>query len=206
MQNLLGFQTKSNINSVGKVEGPADIAAGVVKRLVASQYLNTIADVVTAVNLAYDINYTNSNSYINDYVEKQNSVEIYIEMGDDRPTDIKKFYLLEPDSRTKINCLYGFDVISSSGTRTNRINFFNNTSDSNINTSEVSCYNLITQLNETKLIFRKNQKYTIYRYYFKAEYDIDNETGKINSIVFKLIKDNEFDSILIKDNGFDNGT
>lgn len=195
MLNLLGFQTNNAINSVGTVTTPDDISSGVVNRLVASQYLNTIADVVTAVNLAYDVNYINSNSYSNNYVERENSVEVYVEMGGTMPTNIKKFYLLEPDSRTKSNCIYGFDNITPNGTRRNRIQFFNNSSDSDINNSTVSCYSLLKSLNETKLVRENSIAYTIYRYYFKANCEIEDTTGKINSVKFSLIEDTEFDSI-----------
>lgn len=168
----------------------------------ASKELNNISDVLTAVNLAYNINYVNNNSYRYDNFEKVNTVEIKIDLSkvwndfqDEHGVHLlKKYYFLEPCKTVKQNCIYGIDDPNTFYlSKTNRINkFTSNGRNISPEFEELDLYRWMLTFNRTKTAKFDNKEYTLYRYYFLGSYEINKETQKIDSVTFTAIRDNGF--------------
>lgn len=167
----------------------------------ASQSLLTCYDVVTAVNDAIDINRKNNNNYRYNAVEVQNSVEIIIDLngyqsGSDRLEFANgyKYLLIEPNKGVKAKHVYGSNSISSSAD-TNTQNKENNVNlDIFKDAHEISVYDLLETMRNTEIIMLDNKAYTVYQYYFFGEIFINGETGLIETIKFKAIKDKNFEN------------
>lgn len=170
-------------------------------RYVASSSLNKISDVISAANLAASVNSQNNYGYSfvdtrNGYIETVNAVEIIIDMSSNTPEGLNRYYLIEPNENVKSNYIYGINSVpstdlSSSG-RSARVSGFS----SGFSTyTEIRCNDLLSALNETKLVRVNNSNYTLYKYYFEGEYQTSETTGKIDSVKFTLVYDAGFDSL-----------
>lgn len=166
-------------------------------RYQASNILNNISDVISAANLASSVNYQNNYGYSyydsrDGYVETINAVEVIIDLNGYSGSDLKKYYLIEPNKDVNSDCVYGADSISdlslNAGARAARISSFNTS-------NETSCNTLLKALSETKLVTYNNSKYTLYRYYFKGEYSMNETNSKIDSLKFTLVYDRNFNSL-----------
>jgi len=173
----------------------------------ASQTLNKVSDVVTAINDAIDVNDKNNNGYRYDYLEIQNSVEIIVDLGDNgtRTSDINKFnfskigatnqhyrYLvIEPNSYVKAKHIYGSSSITTSGTNTaqkeqnTKLNIFKSS-------NEISVYDMLDELRNTEIIMDDSKDYMVYQYYFFGEVFVNETTGLVETVKFTLVKDNKF--------------
>lgn len=170
-------------------------------RYTASNSLNKISDVISAVNLAASINSQNNYGYSyydtrNGFVETIDAVEVIIDMSVNTPDNLKKYYIIEPNQNVKSNYVYGIDSISSttlsSEARATRISNFS----SGFSTyTETKCNDLLEILNETKLVKYNNSNYTLYKYYFEGTYELNSSSGKIDSIKFTLVYDSGFDNL-----------
>ncbi len=170
-------------------------------RFVASSNLNTISDVISAANLASSVNYQNNYGYgyyesRGGYVETINAVEVIIDMSSNTPDGLKKYYLIEPNQNVKSDHIYGIDNISNTTlaaeARSTRISNFSSGFSSY---EDTKCNTLLEKLNETKLVVHNNSNYTLYRYYFEGEYEINDQSGLVDSIKFTLVCDTGFDSL-----------
>lgn len=169
-------------------------------RLIASKKLNNIADVLSAVNLSYNINYKNNNSYHPGNFEKVNTVEIKIDLSkvnSNLDGTIHRYYFLEPCKGVEPNCVYGTNTksIFDSNKSTRISNFTSDGKKVNNTFTPLNLYDLISQMNQTKVITRNDTLYTIYEYYFLGSYQINRETHKIDSLTFTAVKDTGFDSV-----------
>ena len=170
------------------------------QRYIAPSTLNTVSDVISAVNLASSINSQNNLGYryydSRGFVETLNAVEIIIDISNNTPDGLKKYYLIEPHQDIKTDHIYGIDNISntnlSASSRSTRINNFSSSFSSY---EETSCNELLRKLSESKLIMYNNSNYTLYKYYFEGEYEINSQTGLIDSLKFTLVYDSNFDSL-----------
>ena len=150
----------------------------------ARKELNTVSDVVSAVNAAYDVNYENNSGYKYSYLETDNAVEIIVDLGTSKPSQFSyRYYLLEPNADVSEGMIYGQSSLASS--RTSRIIGFSTSNSESLN-------NFLLYLNESEY---KND-YTYYKYYFKGEcsynYDDTEESGKINSVKFTMVVNSKF--------------
>lgn len=166
-------------------------------RFVASSNLNTISDVISAANLASSINYQNNYGYgyyesRGGYVETINAVEVIVDLTNNAPEGLYKYYLIEPNQKVETDYIYGTNNLAtlqlSEDARSTRISNFSVDGKTRNN-------DLLKALNETKLVMYNNSNYTLYKYYFTGEYEINNESGLINSVKFTLVCDTGFDSL-----------
>lgn len=191
-----GYETLWNY---GNVISSGD--SGNSARYLASSSLNKISDVISAANLAASVNSQNNYGYSfvdtrNGYIETVNAVEIIIDMSQNTPSGLRKYYLIEPNENVKPNYIYGIDNLLNSNLspagRTTRVSNFS----SGFSTyTETRCNDLLAALNETKLVKVNNSNYTLYKYYFEGEYQISETTGKIDSVKFTLVYDGGFDRL-----------
>lgn len=169
-------------------------------RYTAPSTLNTIADVISAVNLASSTNSQNNYGYSyyetrGGFVETINAVEVIIDMSTNTHENLNKYYLIEPHQSVKPNYIYGTDNISSTElSATARATRISNFSSGFSSYNETSCNELLRILNESKLVMHNNSNYTIYRYYFEGEYSLNEQSGLINSLKFTLVEDTGFDN------------
>ncbi len=170
--------------------------------IVASQNLNKVTDVVSAVNLAIDINSRNNNDYKYNYLEVVNTVEVIVDLGafkNDFAFNASRNYqylLLEPNKGVKPNTMYGLsgsgsDKISTDK-RTNFENKYINATEKFKIANEVNLYDVLTQMRASKVIEYENRTYTVYKYYFTGSYELNEETGLIETVKFTLLKDCNF--------------
>jgi hypothetical protein len=175
--------------------------------IAASQNLNKVTDIVSAVNLAISINDENNNSYkYNTNLEVASSVEIIVDLGSNtfgfssygtNGNSHYRYLLIEPNSKVKANNIYGISTnyVLNSQTLENKYKtkyerattLFNN-----ITSNNVSTYKMLAELRDSKVINYDNKSYTIYKYYFEGSYEINETTGLIDSVKFKLIEDKNF--------------
>ena len=165
--------------------------------IVASQNLNKGSDVVTAINDAIDVNYRNSNSYLYNYVEKQNSVEVIVDLGSSRTefgfnkTAHYQYLVIEPNKNVKPKYVYGSNSINSTGSNEQNkeknieLNIFK---DSNA----INVYDMLKELRDTKIIDFDGKTYSLYKYYFLGEVFINETTGLVETVKFTLVKDSKF--------------
>lgn len=166
----------------------------------AARNLNTVSDVVSAINDAIDVNYINNNSYKYSGVEIQASVEVIVDLDTYRNdlsfckpdgTTAYQYLVIEPNANVKANHIYGFNSINTSGTNTenkekNALNLV--FQDSN----EINLYNMLAELRETKNLQEVLKTYTVYQYYFFGEVIQNENTGLVETLKFKLIRDENF--------------
>ena len=53
-------------------------------------------------------------------------------------------------------------------------------------------YDVLTEMRESKVIEYRNRSYTVYRYYFTASYELNQNTQLIETVKFKLLEDKNF--------------
>lgn len=176
----------------------------------ASQDLNKASDVLTCVNLAMDNNFNTNNAYnfdntIFNNLEIQNSVEVVVDLGSYRnslvfDSDHKYRYLvIEPNKYTERNCIYGISATGSLPTKkdnaTSLFDSSNAVTPKSLNQVSISLYDMIKELetNANKNFQYRGKNYTVYKYYFTSSYNYNTDTGKIDRIIFTLIKDINFD-------------
>ncbi len=173
--------------------------------IVASQDLNTVSDVVSAINDAIDTNCRNSNNYLYNEVEIQNSVEIIVDLGEQEYKDLNfnkpsgaapnqfRYLIIEPSRNVKAKHIYGFnrivggkDVIDGMDkeTRANTLTFEDN--------NAIKTYDMLEELRDTKIIQDELKSYTVHKYYFFGEIHTNDRTGLIDSVKFTLINDYDF--------------
>ena len=171
-----------------------------VSRYTATSALNTISDVISAVNLASSTNSQNNYGYSyyetrGGFVETINAVEVIIDMSTNTPENVSPYYLIEPHQKVKPNYVYGTENISSTelsaNARSARISSFSSGFSSY---AETNCNELLRVFNESKLVMYNNSNYTIYKYYFEGEYEISEQSGLIDSLKFTLVVDEGFDN------------
>ncbi len=180
------YLTESNFNGVtsfgSTVESMNLNNDNTTKRYTAARDLNNISDVITAINLASNINYTNNYGYDYDYLETVNTVEIIIDFG--KPNFIpgvitSRYYIIEPNKGVKPSMVYGTNSI---GTKNSNISNFSIA-------NPISTYKLLENLRESKLVLHDNTNYTLYKYYFSSSYVVNDKTDKIDSVTFKIVED-----------------
>lgn len=169
----------------------------------ASQNLRKVTDVVTAANLAININNKNNNDYKYNYLEVPSSVEIIVDLGNHK-NNFKfnegkgyQYLLIEPNKNVKANTIYGLTGSGESNKiTTNRATNYEN---KYINATEkfkpanaVSLYDVLAEMRESKVINYENRSYTIYRYYFTASYEVNQNTELIETVKFTLLEDKNF--------------
>lgn len=125
---------------------------------------NVASDVVSAVNLAYNINTKSGNDPVN-------NVEVYIYLKNSSVA-----YSLTNSSSAKKNTMF-------KGTDTN----------SYITTNEFLNLEVESGkfLSDTKIATNTNK--IIYRYSFSGNLEYSDKTGKVNKVTFKLMENNDFD-------------
>jgi hypothetical protein len=163
----------------------------------ASQNLNNVTDIISAVNSAIDVNYQNNNSYKYNYTEVASSVEIIVDLT--TKTDFAfntgnyKYLLIEPNKNVEANSMYGTNSITTDkGTNTlnkedNALNVF-----PGILGNKVSTYQMLSELRESKVIYYDNKAYTVYKYYFTGSIYMNEKTGLIETVKFTLMEDKNF--------------
>ena len=168
-----------------------------------AQKLNTIYDVVTAINDAIDINDRNNNSYKYGNLEVQNSVEIIVDLGSkeydfskegDDPKNYQ-YLLIEPNENVKPKCVYGMNSIMQSNSNTNTENKKINVENFKVEEYEkntINVYDMLKKLRVDKIITLEGKPYLIYQYYFFGQTFTNEETGLIETVKFTLVKDNNF--------------
>lgn len=160
----------------------------------ASQSLNTVSDVVTAINDAIDVNDRNNNGYLysDKGVETKNSVEIIVDLGNDHKINGFRYLVIEPSKFVKAKYVYGFNFTpSSKETNINTLTQFYN--EDGLNGKAIKVYSLLEEFRETKNFDYENRTYTVYKYYFIGEKNINPDTGLIDSVRFTLVEDENFD-------------
>lgn len=151
---------------------------------------NTIFDVITAANLAYDINEKN-------YNDNKNRVEVEVK---GLSTDLCIGIILQGEEGEEENILRKNEFfkgnLSSINSSTERINMDNLLTDTSIlrnNSDETNLKRLIdARLNLNNNDIPKNR--TIYRYYFTCVNDdilYSQESGKVNKITFNLVENDD---------------
>lgn len=175
--------------------------------IVASQDLNTVSDVVSAINDAIDTNNRNSNNYLYNSVEIQNSVEVIVDLGNNYTefnfnkvgaTSQFQNLIIEPSRNVKAKHIYGFNKsfggkeISSMNkeTRAKTLTFENDSAKSGYNS--IKTYDMLAELRDTKIIVDSLKSYTVHKYYFFGEIKFNDLTGLVETVKFTLVKDNFF--------------
>lgn len=161
--------------------------------VVASQNLNKVSDVISAINDAIDINYKNNNSYEYGGLEVQSSVEIIIDLGNKKfsfnkikgTSSYYKYLLIEPNKNVKAKNVYGFNSIED--TKEERVKNFEVDEDNTI-----KVYDMLEELRDTKIIEENNKQYTVYKYYFSGDIVFNEITNLIETVKFTLIEDGNF--------------
>jgi hypothetical protein len=168
--------------------------------IAASQNFNKVTDVVSAINLAINVNSENNNDYKYNYTEIESSVEIIVDLNGKRwdyNTNTLgdtgyKYLLLEANSEVKSkNIIYGTNLISTdeaTNFENKCVNFENNFNTSN----KVSTYKLLSALRNSKVVTYDNKDYTVYQYYFEGKCIINEKTGLVETVKFTLLQDNNF--------------
>lgn len=127
---------------------------------------NVASDVVSAVNLAYNINKKSGNDPVN-------NVEVYIYLKNNTVA----YSLLNSRSAKKNTMFQGTDTSKSITT-----NAFLNLE---VGTGTKK------YLSDTKIATNTNK--IIYRYTFSGSLEYSDKTGKVNKVTFKLMENNDFD-------------
>ena len=162
-----------------------------------SQRLNTVADVVSAINDAIDVNDRNNDGYLYNGLEVQNSVEIIVDLGSEYYSKFNfnkidgtpyQYLVIEPNKSVRAKNVYGFNSLKN--TKEERVDNFIIKDENTINV-----YDMLEELRDTKVISDKNKKYTVYKYYFFGEVFKNEYTDLVDSVRFTLVKDKKFDEI-----------
>jgi hypothetical protein len=132
---------------------------------------NIAADVVSAVNLAYNVNKNN-------YYDSVNNVEIYIYMSNNT-TGTANYSLLNDKSNAVKDAMF-------IGTTANRANVISNNDFMKL---EVGA-NTNKFLNDVK--YDRTTEKMVYRYHFKGVADYNMTNGKINKLTFSLLETTGF--------------
>ena len=164
-----------------------------------SQSLKKCTDVVSAINDAIDINYNNSNGYMNNYVEKQASIEIIVDLnglqGDfAEPIRNYKYLVIEPNKNVKAKTVYGFNGTGNFTTGAD------NTSKrlSNIDTlsfgesNSINVYDILENMRDTEVITNDGKDHVVYKYYFLGEVYTNKSTDLVETVKFTLVEDEGF--------------
>ena len=159
------------------------------KALIAATSLNTVYDVVTAINDAIDINDLNNNSYKYDYLEIESSVEIIVDLGTSRTdfdfngTSHYQYLVIEPNKNVKAKHIYATNHVSANK-QTNATGYST--------ANPVNVYDMLKELRNTDVITMDNKVYTLYQYYFFGEVIENGKTGLVETVKFTLTKDKKF--------------
>ena len=146
---FIGFETSEELRADGNEGTNTD--------------LKVAADVVSAINLAYNINTKNHNDPVN-------FVEIYVYWT----TGGLRYSLLNSENAKKNTLFEGTDTSSYISTN----DFLN----LEVNTEKF--------LNDTRLDETTNK--VVYRYYFTGRVRYNEDTGKINRVDFTLTENDDF--------------
>ncbi len=173
----------------------------------ASQSLNTVSDVVTAINDAIDVNDRNNNGYLysDNGVETKNSVEIIVDLGSESGNwiDSKRYLVIEPSKFVKAKYIYGFTNIefnpSSKEENISNLTQFYEIRNNRLNERAIKVYSLLEKFRETKNFDYENRTYTVYEYYFTGTTHLNLDTGLIDYVRFTLVEDKNFDKPVIVD-------
>lgn len=175
---------------------------GTYARFNAAQRLNTISDVVSAVNKAYSINYKNSNQYINNYINYENGMIIVINLKNSNviedivgSSNSKTKYIIFPHPQIESGCVYGMYNADYNAL----IEKINN-HDNNIDLSgyqKLTCNRLLEVFRESRIATTTdnppdNRNYTLYKYYFTGRLNVNPNTGKIGVVTFTLAIDEKY--------------
>lgn len=161
--------------------------------VVASQNLNKVSDVISAINDAIDINYKNNNSYEYGGLEVQSSVEVIVDLENYYKNfsfnkingTSYKYLLIEPNKDVKAKNVYGFNSIED--TKEERVKNFEVDEDNTI-----KVYDMLEELRDTKIIEEQGKKYTVYKYYFSGDIGFNKITNLVETVKFTLIEDKNF--------------
>lgn len=169
----------------------------------ASLELNKISDVITVINEAYDVNYTNNRGYKNELLEYTNAMIIVLDLRNDglisdiagNGNDSKSKYVIFPNKYIEPGYLYGvnesqFDFLMD------RLEH----NDRTINLSgfqKVECSKFMEFFRESRLATvadnpPDNRTYTFYKYYFSGKINLNETTGKVDKITFTLVEDRDY--------------
>lgn len=167
--------------------------------IVASQSLNVVSDVVSAINDAIDTNNRNNNNYKYNSLEVQNSVEIIVDLGsyytefnfNKIGSNQYRYLVIEPNENVNPKYVYGFSASEISDDKQSNVNL--NFVNSGANRNNINVYDMLTELRDTHVIRDSLKTYTVYKYYFYGEIRKNDFTGLIESVKFTLTKDNNFD-------------
>lgn len=173
-------------------------------RFNALKSLNVISDVITAVNSAFDVNYQNSNKYkVDDYVEYENGLVIVIDLkknnlipnfaGPGKASKTK--YVIFPNKDIEYGYVYGMNDSEYTSLMTKIKNHDKNISISSYQKVPISAF--LENFRESRVATSADSPpdssyYTLYKYYFVGELNINSETGKVDKVVFSLVTDKEF--------------
>ena len=166
--------------------------------ITASQNLNKVSDVVSAINDAIDINDRNNNGYLYDGLEVQNSVEIIVDLGSKKfnfnkqigtTNSYYQYLMIEPNEFVRAKNVYGFTSVSND--KIENVNKFNETVNKDAN-NIVKVYDMLEELRDTKIIEENNKKYTVYKYYFFGEVVFNKITNLVETVKFTLVEDKKF--------------
>jgi hypothetical protein len=130
---------------------------------------NVAADVVSAVNLAYNVNKNN-------YYDPVNNVEVYIYMKDNTSGD-PNYSLLNDEANSVKDSMF----IGKVPNKTNIINN-NDFMRLEVNTGK--------RLNDVK--YDKDLGKMVYRYYFTGVTEYNEKNGKVNKLIFTLSETLDF--------------
>ena len=174
----------------------------------ASQNLNTVFDVVTAVNFAINNNIKTNDDYRYNSLEVVNSLEIIVDLTERLRDDFTfntnshyRYLVIEPGKKVTANTVYG---MTTSELVTNDPNNYKNkeknvdkfniltTTPGDYSSRSINLYNVISELNQSKVISYQDKDYTVYKYYFFGECFTNEITGKIETVKFSLIQDENF--------------
>ena len=176
--------------SIYGTEDKFDIGDDDANRIKALTNYNNVADVVTAINLAYNVNYENNLGY--KYadqrgIETDNAVLIIVHINSET-------YYLAPNKDAEEGKIY---KLSLSGNRSNIVSYFKSLSSSQLSSDGVatSTNYFLENFSETKLLEYNNSYYSIYQYYFEGKYELNPDTGQIYSLEFTMFTDGDWDTL-----------
>ena len=169
-------------------------------RFVASSKLNKISDVISIVNDAHDINYTNNRHYQNNFIEYTNAMVIIVSL--DKSVE-KEFsgenenvhYVIFPHREIESGYLYR---VTDSEFSTLMTEIEEHKREIDISSFEkVSCSQFMEFFRESRLAVSSdnppdNRNYTLYKYYFSGKLNINETTGKVDRITFTVVEDKKY--------------
>ena len=157
-----------------------------------------------------DNNFETNNAYNFDNtvfsnLEVENSVEVVIDLGTYRNSlafdsaHKYRYLLTEPNKYTERNCVYGITNVGNlEAKKTNIRSIFDSSNSVNpksLKQISINMYDVIKELetNANKNFQYRGKNYTVYKYYFISNYNLNTNTGKIDRVTFTLVKDENFD-------------